>query len=105
MRATWPGARSSRKRMTTSPVWPSPASRVNVRVCAAIGFSCALRGGDRARPLAFQPMKPRPRTMADERLLDDDLRAGDEPGRPDDRVDDERHDEDNRLKPSFVKSV
>jgi magnesium transporter len=43
--------------------------------------------------------------MADQRLLDDDVRPGEEPGRPDDRVDDERHDEDNRLKPGYVRSV
>ncbi len=43
--------------------------------------------------------------MADERLFDDDLRTGEEPGRPDDRVDDERHDADNRLKPGYVRSV
>ena len=44
--------------------------------------------------------------MADEQFLDDDLRpGGEEPGRPDDRVNDERHDEDNRLKPGYVRSV
>ncbi|WP_120715932.1 magnesium transporter [Tsuneonella amylolytica] len=44
--------------------------------------------------------------MADEQLLiEDDLRPGEEAGRPDDRVDDERHDEDNRLKPEYVRSV
>jgi len=43
--------------------------------------------------------------MAEERLLDDDLRPGEEAGRPDDRVDDERHDEDNRLKPAYVRRV
>ncbi|WP_379920873.1 magnesium transporter [Erythrobacter sp. R86502] len=46
--------------------------------------------------------------MADERIFDDDLLIAD-PGdaevRPDDRVDDERHDEENRLKPSFVSAV
>jgi magnesium transporter len=43
--------------------------------------------------------------MADEQLLDEIPRAGEEPDRPDDRVDDERHDEDNRLKPEYVRSV
>jgi magnesium transporter len=43
--------------------------------------------------------------MAEERTIAEELRVGDEPGRPDDRVDDERHDEDNRLKPGFVRSV
>lgn len=46
--------------------------------------------------------------MADERILNDDLLAGDPAEaevRPDDRVDDERHDEENRLKPSFVSAV
>ena len=42
--------------------------------------------------------------MADERLLDDDLTAA-EDARPDDRIDDERHDEDNILKPEFVRRV
>lgn len=42
--------------------------------------------------------------MADERLLDDDLTAAEE-ARPDDRIDDERHDEDNTLKPAFVRRV
>ncbi|MFA9200865.1 MAG: magnesium transporter [Cypionkella sp.] len=43
--------------------------------------------------------------MADQRLLDDDLRPGEDAGRPDDRVDDERHDADNRLKPAYVRAV
>ncbi|MGX7952213.1 magnesium transporter [Tsuneonella sp. HG249] len=43
--------------------------------------------------------------MADEQFIEDDLRPGEEAGRPDDRVDDERHDEDNRLKPGYVRSV
>jgi magnesium transporter len=46
--------------------------------------------------------------MADERLLDDDLTAApeaEESARPDDRIDDERHDEDNILKPEFVRRV
>ena len=42
--------------------------------------------------------------MADERLLDDDPTALEE-ARPDDRIDDERHDEDNILKPEFVRRV
>jgi magnesium transporter len=42
--------------------------------------------------------------MADERLLDDELTAAGE-ARPDDRIDDERHDEDNILKPGFVRRV
>lgn len=42
--------------------------------------------------------------MAGERLLDDDLTAAEE-ARPDDRIDDERHDEDNILKPEFVRRV
>lgn len=42
--------------------------------------------------------------MADDRLLDDDLTALEE-ARPDDRIDDERHDEDNILKPEFVRRV
>ncbi|MFN6935219.1 MAG: magnesium transporter, partial [Tsuneonella sp.] len=44
--------------------------------------------------------------MADETILDDEaLRLPDAEDRPDDRVDDERHDEDNRLKPEYVRSV
>ena len=43
--------------------------------------------------------------MAEERIIAEERRVGDEPGRPDDRVDDDRHDADNRLKPSFVRSV
>lgn len=42
--------------------------------------------------------------MADERLLHDDA-TGAEEARPDDRIDDERHDEDNILKPEFVRRV
>ena len=42
--------------------------------------------------------------MADERLLVDDLTAAEE-ARPDDRIDDERHDEDNILKREFVDRV
>ncbi len=50
--------------------------------------------------------------MSDDARQDDDLlvtdpphEAGDDGARPDDRIDDERHDEENRLKPRFVKSV
>ncbi len=43
--------------------------------------------------------------MADEQIMDAELRAGDEAGRPDDRIDDERHDEENRLKPGYLRSV
>ena len=46
--------------------------------------------------------------MAEERIPDDELalaEAGEAEVRPDDRVDDERHDEENRLKPSFVSAV
>ena len=44
--------------------------------------------------------------MVDETLLHDDaLTAEDESARPDDRIDDERHDEDNTLKPEFVRRV
>jgi magnesium transporter len=50
--------------------------------------------------------------MADESILDDNLLPGDPAEvpvesevRPDDRVDDERHDEENRLKPSFINAV
>ncbi|WP_095012966.1 magnesium transporter [Tsuneonella mangrovi] len=51
--------------------------------------------------------------MASDELIDEDLRedaAGaserpDEGGKPDDRVDDERHDEENRLKSEFVRRV
>jgi len=43
--------------------------------------------------------------MADHRIIDEALRPVDEAGRPDDRVDDERHDTDNRLKPAYVRSV
>ena len=45
--------------------------------------------------------------MADEALLDDDLTqaAIDDGGRPDDRIDDERMDEENTLKPEFVRRV
>ena len=48
--------------------------------------------------------------MADETVLEDEaLRSGDDAAhaddRPDDRVDDERHDEDNRLKPEYLRSV
>jgi magnesium transporter len=46
--------------------------------------------------------------VADQRPLDDDLTAGESleaEARPDDRIDDERHDEDNILKPAFVRRV
>ncbi|MBI1403085.1 MAG: magnesium transporter [Porphyrobacter sp.] len=50
--------------------------------------------------------------MADDRIPDDDLLTADPPldqaeveVRPDDRVDDERHDEENRLKPEYVSAV
>ena len=44
--------------------------------------------------------------MADEALLKDDALTGEEESaRPDDRIDDERHDEDNILKPEFVRRV
>lgn len=44
--------------------------------------------------------------MVDETLLTDDAPlAEEESGRPDDRIDDERHDEDNILKPEFVRRV
>ncbi|MXO73646.1 magnesium transporter [Altererythrobacter aerius] len=47
--------------------------------------------------------------MADDEALIDDPRDGpradDDAGRPDDRVDDERHDADNRLKPAYVRAV
>ncbi|GMM92862.1 magnesium transporter [Qipengyuania sp. MTN3-11] len=49
--------------------------------------------------------------MADDALLDDDMTDGaaedtaEDGGRPDDRIDDERHDEDNTLKPEFVRRV
>ncbi|MEL6311125.1 MAG: magnesium transporter [Pseudomonadota bacterium] len=48
--------------------------------------------------------------MADKRSLDDDLLLADKPEsedevRPDDRVDDERHDEENRLKPEYFDCV
>lgn len=44
--------------------------------------------------------------MADETILDEEtLRDAELEDRPDDRVDDERHDEDNRLKPEFVRGV
>lgn len=46
--------------------------------------------------------------MAEDRIHDDDLALADHGEgevRPDDRVDDERHDQENRLKPSFVSAV
>ncbi len=44
--------------------------------------------------------------MTDETILDDEaLRPDEDSERPDDRVDDERHDEDNRLKPEYLRSV
>ena len=46
--------------------------------------------------------------MADDRILDDDLLTADPVDsevRPDDRVDDERHDEENRLKADYVGAV
>ena len=44
--------------------------------------------------------------MADEMLLHDaELTDEEDSGRPDDRIDDERHDEDNTLKPEFVHRV
>jgi magnesium transporter len=43
--------------------------------------------------------------MADDQLLDDGRLPVEEGGRPDDRVDDERHDEENRLKPEYVRSI
>ncbi len=46
--------------------------------------------------------------MAQDSLPDDELLTAEKPveeARPDDRVDDERHDEENRLKPRFVSKV
>jgi magnesium transporter len=46
--------------------------------------------------------------MALDPIVDEDLLEGERPSdeaRPDDRVDDERHDEENRLKPSYLTSV
>ena len=43
--------------------------------------------------------------MADEQITSQELRPVEEAGRPDDRIDDERHDEENRLKPGYVRSV
>jgi magnesium transporter len=46
--------------------------------------------------------------MAEDRIHDDDLALadhGEAEVRPDDRVNDERHDQENRLKPSFVSAV
>ncbi len=46
--------------------------------------------------------------MVDQTPLDDDVlleEAPEEEVRPDDRIDDERHDEENRLKPEFIGSV
>ena len=46
--------------------------------------------------------------MADERILEPELEAAKpapDNARPDDRIDDERHDEENRLKPTYVASV
>ncbi|MEP3051146.1 MAG: magnesium transporter [Erythrobacter sp.] len=47
--------------------------------------------------------------MADPEHMADDVALAIEPGedgvRPDDRIDDERHDEENRLKPKYVSSV
>ncbi len=46
--------------------------------------------------------------MADDIRLDDEAlatRSPDDGARPDDRIDDERHDEENRLKPEFVAQV
>jgi magnesium transporter len=43
--------------------------------------------------------------MAGEQIIDQELRPGEESGRPDDRIDDERHDEENRLKPAYIRSV
>jgi magnesium transporter len=43
--------------------------------------------------------------MAADDILEDDKAPVEESGRPHDRVDDERHDEENRLKPEYVRSV
>ena len=46
--------------------------------------------------------------MVDPAALDDEtitVEAADEEVRPDDRIDDERHDEENRLKPAYVRGV
>src|SRR6476646_718265 len=43
--------------------------------------------------------------MADEQITTEDLRPVEEAGRPVDRTDDERHDEENRLKAAYVRSV
>ncbi len=53
-------------------------------------------------------MQPRPTLMSDEAPIEDETVLATTPedgARPDDRIDDERHDEENRLKPRFVKSV
>lgn len=62
----------------------------------------------RALELAFRKGLPTPRPMVDPAAFDDDLalsEAAEEEVRPDDRIDDERHDEENRLKPEFLDAV
>ena len=58
--------------------------------------------------MLFTPPRLNRLDMADIRNLDDDLLTADPADaevRPDDRVDDERHDEENRLKPAYVSAV
>ena len=46
--------------------------------------------------------------MVDPSLLDDEsvaVELHEEEVRPDDRIDDERHDEENRLKPGYIREV
>ena len=60
--------------------------------------------------LAFSSCLPRPSAMSDDaRLEEEDLLTAEMPEEdgphPDDRIDDERHDEENRLKPKYIRSV
>ena len=65
-------------------------------------------------PLAFDAVRRKPALMSDERLDNEELLVIDRPApldpaeeesHPDDRIDDERHDEENRLKPEYIASV
>lgn len=46
-----------------------------------------------------------PEDPTDDKLLPAERQPGEDEGRPDDRIDDARHDEENRLKPDFVRAV
>src|SRR5690606_40096520 len=103
MRSTWPGARSGRRRMTTSPPSPLPVSRVRVRVSSAmvslLRIASAWKPSTAMSPagLLLRPSGIDPPAMTEQDLTELETAAPHDDG--------DELDEDNRLKPQFVDSV